>query len=220
MRASACRPRATFGVVLLFGGVLALGVGGAEPAVAGGLGGIDCPRTTTTTTGASTTSTTLDPLCVLLGAGVTKKQQQIASADEVWSGEIHTDGDLGGCLNSWDGRILIVVNDNKVTRPSAGFVTTTGQPGCTILGGAAGAPYLENFEVRGRATENRVRLKFIDPTDECLSLARDPSVSIACWGVPGGSVARGRSSVSGTFTTDLGRTTFETKVELSKRSRT
>ncbi len=206
----------TVGVVLLFGGVLALGVGGTEPAVAtGGLGDIDCPRTTTTTAGASTTSTTLDPRCLILGTGATKKQ--IAAADEAWFGEIHTDGHAGGCTNSWDGFILVVVNDEKITKPSAGFVETTGQerppgPGCY-----GSTPYLEPFDVRGRASEKRLRLKFIDPTDVCYGLAApDGSVRLACWGVPGGSVARGTSRVSGTFTTDLGLTVFETTVELSK----
>lgn len=177
---------------------------------------VHCPSTTTTTTKASTTTTTLDPLCVILGTDVKKKQQQIASADEVFLGDVHTDGNLGGCLDSWDGNFLLVLNDDKITKPSTGYVETTGQPGCTVLGGAAGAAYVEPFEIRGRVSGKRVRLKFLDPTDTCLGLARDPSVSIACWGVPGGSVAREGSKITGTFTTDLGQTTFETTIDADK----
>jgi hypothetical protein len=108
------------------------------------------------------------------------------------------------------------VNDDKITKPSSGFVETTGQPGCTVLGGAAGAAYTETFEIRGRIPGKRVRLKFLDPTDTCLGLASNPSVSIACWGVAGGSVARKGSKITGSFTTDLGQTTFETTIEASK----
>jgi hypothetical protein len=177
---------------------------------------VDCPSTTTTTTTASTTTTTLDPLCAILGTDVKKKKRQIASADEVWLGDVHTDGNLGGCLDSWDGIILLVLNDDKITKPSTGLVETTGQPGCTVLGGAAGAAYTETFEIRGRVSGKRVQLKFLDPTDACLGLARDPSVSIACWGVAGGSVTRTGSQITGSFTTDLGQTTFETTIDADK----
>jgi len=202
-------------VSLIIMATFVVGVHGVERAGAKGLK-VHCPSTTTTTTKASTTTTTLDPLCVILGTEVKKKKRQIASADEVWLGDIHTDGNLGGCLDSWDGTILLVVNDDKITKPSTGFVDTTGQPGCTVLGGAAGAAYTETFEIRGRVSGKRVRLKFLEPTDTCLGLARDPSVSIACWGVSGGSVTRKGSQIKGSFTTDLGQTTFETTIEASK----
>lgn len=199
---------------LLLVTMFVVGLHGIDRAGAKGLE-IDCPSTTTTTN-ASTTTTTLDPLCVILGTEVKKKQRQIASADEVWIGDVHTDGNLGGCLDSWDGTILLILKDDKITKPSSGFVETTGQPGCTVLGGAAGAPYTEKFEIRGRVSGKRVRLKFLDPTDDCLGLARDPSVSIACWGVAGGTVTRKGSQITGSFTTDLGETTFETTIDASK----
>ena len=85
-----------------------------------------------------------------------------------------------------------------------------------MLGGAAGAAYTETFEIRGGVSGTRVRLKFLDPTDDCLALARDPSVSIACWGVAGGSVTREGSQISGSFTTDLGQTKFETTIDADK----
>lgn len=202
-------------VCLLIVAMFVVGMHGVDGAGAKELK-VPCPSTTTTTTKASTTTTTLDPLCVILGTDAKKKRQQIADADEVWLGDVHTDGNLGGCLDAWDGTILLVRNDNKITKPSTGFVATTGQPGCTVLGGAAGAAYTETFEIRGRVSGKRVRLKFLDPTDTCLGLARDPSVSIACWGVAGGSVTRKGSEIKGSFTTDLGQTTFETTIEADK----
>jgi hypothetical protein len=176
---------------------------------------VHCPTTTTTTTQASTTTTTttVDPLCRIL---TKKKKKQIAKADEVFLGDIHTDGNLGGCQTSWDGTILLVLNDDKIAKSSTGFVETTGKPGCTALGGAAGAAYTETFEIRGRVSGKRVELNFLDPTDDCLGLAHDPSVSIACWGVAGGTVTRHGSKITGSFTSDLGQTTFKTKIDAVK----
>ena len=202
-------------VCLLVAALFVVGLQGVDRAGATG-DKVRCPSTTTTTAAASTTTTTLDPLCVVLGTDLKKKERQIAAADEVFLGDIHTDGNLGGCLDSWDGTILLVLNDDKVTKPSTGYVDTTGQPGCTVLGGAAGAAYTEPFEIRGRVSGNRVHLKFLDPTDVCLGLASDPSVSIACWGVAGGTVTRKGSQINGSFTTDLGQTTFETTIDTDK----
>jgi hypothetical protein len=132
---------------------------------------------------------------------------------ETWEGTLHTEGTLGGCLDSWDGRLEFVVGeDGRIS--GEGRVETTGRPGCTVLGGAAGTPYTERFGVAGWATGTHFELEFLDPTDTCLSIAANPQVSVACWGVPGGRVPRSDNLARGTFTTALGPTTFETTVDL------
>jgi hypothetical protein len=202
-------------LALLIGVMFVVGVQGIDPAAGKGIKSVFCPSTTTTTE-ASTTTTTRDPLCVILGTEAKAKKKQIAAADEVFLGDVHSDGKAGGCLASWEGTILLVVNDDKITKPSLGFVRTTGLPGCTVIGGSGGTAYTELFQIRGRVSGEHVRLKLLDPTDECLALASNPSVPIFCWGVAGGSVTRTGSRITGSFTTDLGQTTFETTVDLVK----
>ncbi|HEY8218422.1 MAG TPA: hypothetical protein VIH82_14890 [Acidimicrobiia bacterium] len=134
------------------------------------------------------------------------------TADEVWEGTVHADGNFGGCLQSWDGRLAFAV-DGKGRISGQGTVATTGQPGCTVVGGNAFVPYSEDFGITGRTSDERFDFKFVDPTDTCVSLA-GTGASVRCWGVAGGTIRRSDERAEATITTELGRTVVKSKLSL------
>lgn len=166
----------------------------------------------TTTVTAPSTTTTIDPRCVVEAVEPEEEEDEAASDPEEWTGTVHSEGNAGGCLATWDGEISFTVQpDGEVAGEAS--LSTTGQPGCTVVGGAGGGAYDEEFAVQGQLSGATFDLEFIEPTEACLALAGG-GVSIFCWGVPGGSVERDGETVGDTFSTDLGLTTFETTLEL------
>ena len=167
----------------------------------------DCPSQTSSATTSSATPS-IDPRCVV----ETVEDDEVPSDPVEWTGTLESDGNAGGCLASWNGEISFTVQpEGEVT--GVANISTSGQPGCTVIGGAAGTAYDEEFDVQGRLSGDTFDLEFVDPTDNCLGQVGG-GVSIFCWGVPGGSVERVGDTVAGTFSTELGATSFETTLEL------
>lgn len=171
-----------------------------------------CPPATTTATAPSTT-TTIDPRCVIEAVEREEEEDDEAASDpDEWTGTLHSDGNAGGCLATWVGDISFTVQSEGEVAGEASL-STTGEPGCTVVGGSGGTAYSEVFAVQGQLSGDRFDLEFIEPTEACLELALG-GAPIFCWGVPGGSVERDGDRVEDTFSTDLGPTTFETTLEL------
>ncbi len=171
----------------------------------------ECP-TTTTAVAAPSTTTTIDPRCVS-EADEQEEEDEATSGPDEWTGTLHSVGNAGGCLATWNGEISLTVQSDGEVAGDAG-ISTSGQPGCTVIGGAAGTPYDEEFAVQGRLSGATFDLEFIDPTESCLALVGG-GASIICWGVPGGSVEHDGDTVADTFSIDLGPTTFDTTLELA-----
>jgi hypothetical protein len=131
---------------------------------------------------------------------------------EVWKGTLHSKGGAVGCPTEvWDGSVALrVTGDGKIV--GTGELATTLALDCA---GEPAATYTEEFTVRGKAAPGRLALLFRDQTDTCLGIAADPTVSIACWGVPGGKIKRAGKQARGTFATDLaGATQYRTTLKL------
>jgi len=131
---------------------------------------------------------------------------------EVWEGTLHSEGGGVGCPTEvWDGRVAFrVTGDGKIV--GTGVLVTTLALNCAS---EPAATYTEEFTVRGQATPGRLALLFRDQTDTCLGIAADPTVSIACWGVPRGKIKRSGKQARGTFATDLaGATQYRTTLKL------